>query len=778
MGVAPVRDERPGNGPAVETAPRRTCLHRPLFKFLAVLLFLSFLLPTQAAPVGAAPPPRLRVAAAGPWLETAGGARVFVYGVNYQGPPDQAWQMWQPTKFDRARIAQDFGRMRAGGYTAARIFVQAPLNADLAANRFDKLDYVLDQADAAGLRLVLTLADYGESRAEALAARAGQLAKRYAGRGTILAWDLKNEPQFGTFGAAVYPQGQPVPLLDRGLVGRMGERLTPEQARAWRATEDGKALTPTRFGDGDAHVWANAVAYYREYLDAAADWAGDASGRSSGDFATASEGAKWRPFLAALSDTMLIWLAPQVEAIRAADPAALVTVGYNNVILSTQPANARLQVQSFHRFPTPGGGQWRALFAALDSVQRAFPATPVLLEEFGYSNGTRAGGRVDEDQTAAHETAVWLELARRGLAGGLKWMLYDFEQGANPYENGFGALRGDGSPKPAYQAGQALTAAGAWGVKSVDITSGGADLAFVARGPGLLVTAGPQRLPEMSIGVEAGGLVVAIRPAGGSRLTLTATGRADLLIDTRALLGVAPERARPESPSGRAPASRIEGGRLVLSLAPGAPVGLRGLADRPTGRAAPVAGPAGQVRFFPETGHNLIFGFKGYWERNGGLAIYGYPITEEFREVNPADGEEYTVQYFQRARFEYHPEHKGTPYEVELGLLGRQLTAGREDEAPFQRLSGLTDTPQRRFFAATGHTLAGGFRLYWERNGGLAQFGYPTSEEFTEVNPADGKSYTVQYFERARFEYHPEHKGTPYEVELGLLGWQIVQSGE
>jgi hypothetical protein len=28
----------------------------------------------------------------------------------------------------------------------------------------------------------------------------------------------------------------------------------------------------------------------------------------------------------------------------------------------------------------------------------------------------------------------------------------------------------------------------------------------------------------------------------------------------------------------------------------------------------------------------------------------------------------------------------------------------------------------------------------------------------------------VQYFERARFEYHPEFKGTPHEVLLGHLG--------
>ncbi len=38
----------------------------------------------------------------------------------------------------------------------------------------------------------------------------------------------------------------------------------------------------------------------------------------------------------------------------------------------------------------------------------------------------------------------------------------------------------------------------------------------------------------------------------------------------------------------------------------------------------------------------------------------------------------------------------------------------------------------------------------------------------------DGNTYLVQYFERARFEYHPEHKGTPYEVQLGQFGRRVL----
>jgi hypothetical protein len=59
---------------------------------------------------------------------------------------------------------------------------------------------------------------------------------------------------------------------------------------------------------------------------------------------------------------------------------------------------------------------------------------------------------------------------------------------------------------------------------------------------------------------------------------------------------------------------------------------------------------------------------------------------------------------------------------------------------------------------------------YWNRMGGLPQFGYPTSQPFMERSREDGKEYLVQYFQRQRFEYHPEHRGTEYEVQLGRLG--------
>ncbi len=142
---------------------------------------------------------------------------------------------------------------------------------------------------------------------------------------------------------------------------------------------------------------------------------------------------------------------------------------------------------------------------------------------------------------------------------------------------------------------------------------------------------------------------------------------------------------------------------------------------------------------------------------------FGYPVTRVF-EVGGR-----RVQYFERARFEWHPEN-ADPYKVQLGLLTEYLTLDRT----FPR---GTPRPGAVYFAETGHNLGGVFLQYWRARGGLASFGYPISEELREINQADGKEYTVQYFERARFEYHPENAGTPFVVLLGLMGREVINGG-
>jgi hypothetical protein len=59
--------------------------------------------------------------------------------------------------------------------------------------------------------------------------------------------------------------------------------------------------------------------------------------------------------------------------------------------------------------------------------------------------------------------------------------------------------------------------------------------------------------------------------------------------------------------------------------------------------------------------------FRAFYEQNGGLLLFGYPISAGLSEQAP-DGTPLTVQYFERARFERTPDGQ-----VQLGLLGREF---------------------------------------------------------------------------------------------------------
>jgi hypothetical protein len=194
--------------------------------------------------------------------------------------------------------------------------------------------------------------------------------------------------------------------------------------------------------------------------------------------------------------------------------------------------------------------------------------------------------------------------------------------------------------------------------------------------------------------------------------------------------------------------------------------GIGGPPPNPNPQPQPTAPPNPQPggctgRFFAETGKCVNGPFLSYWNNHGGLAINGFPISDQFTETLE-DGKPYTVQYFERVRMELHPEN-APPFDVLLGQFGRRIHPA---DPP------VTAKPGARFFVETGHNLEGSFLTYWAANGGLPQFGYPISEEFVETLE-DGKPYTVQYFERARFEHHPEN-APPFDVLLGQFGRRIL----
>ncbi len=168
--------------------------------------------------------------------------------------------------------------------------------------------------------------------------------------------------------------------------------------------------------------------------------------------------------------------------------------------------------------------------------------------------------------------------------------------------------------------------------------------------------------------------------------------------------------------------------------------------------------PVAQVVYFPTTGHHLSnrAGFLDFWRANGQLLTFGMPISEELI----IDGR--IVQYFQRARFEYHPEYVGAPLQVQLGLIGREWLEVQSMIPP----SG-SQTGDGIFFPETGYTLRGEFLEFWQRFGGLSRFGFPISAELE----ADGA--IVQYFERARFRYRPDALNLFLRQQQGVYGLDL-----
>src|SRR5829696_3225760 len=85
--------------------------------------------------------------------------------------------------------------------------------------------------------------------------------------------------------------------------------------------------------------------------------------------------------------------------------------------------------------------------------------------------------------------------------------------------------------------------------------------------------------------------------------------------------------------------------------------------------AAPERGTWAQVsqRCFPETSFCIAGRIREFWEQNGGLAVFGFPIAAQQEEL--IEGQPFQAQWFERTRLELHPEN-ARPYDVLLWRLG------------------------------------------------------------------------------------------------------------
>jgi hypothetical protein len=414
------------------------------------------------------------------------------------------------------------------------------------------------------------------------------------------------------------------------------------------------------------------------------------------------------------------------DTIKAVDPTARVLapavsgVGTTDEWLAALPAD-KYDILAIHLYTEPDFLNDRRYsyydqgLPNLAAVVARHGNKPVWITEFGFSSQGGPQGWYVGDDGAQARYLVQQVAETLAFTGGLKierMMPYVF----NDHE-GFELVHGWTNPKPAYAAFQTLSAqlAGATPVGRVDAGAGVFAFRFAR--------------DDRQIDI--------VWSAGGGTATLPSAGDAEVYT--------------------------LSGSRSVVGLT-GAEVRIPVGAD-PVYVVYPSGGDPGAFtgagRQFPETGKAVRGPFLAYWQANGGLAINGLPISGEMTQVLE-DGKPYRVQYFERARLEWHPEIADPQYRVLLGQFGRRLRPADPAVAP---LVG------QRFFGETGHNLGGDFRAYWEAHGGLTQFGFPISEEFEE-RLDDGNVYRVQYFERARFEWHPEN-APAHQVLLGQFGRRV-----
>jgi hypothetical protein len=602
----------------------------------AALLLLLILITSSAHSADAAPEgePSHAAGVESGRLALPGRGATFLLAVNYEGPADRAWQMWEDGQYDAELIDADMRRAKDAGFSAVRVFVQPTLVKEAQANRWDKLDSFFAIAQKQGLSVILAFYDYADRDLAKVAEVDGKIAAHLAGNPALLAYDLKNEPHYSDLSAAIYPGGAKSPI--------QGDKA------------------------------ADTLKSYQDFIAKGGSWVTERNYLvSTLDYMDAPEGRKWDGLLASVNASLAMWLQPQVDAIRKVDNKHPITVAYSDVALAKLPANGALDYITIHRYPNASGKALDGVSKTMNNLRTAFKDKPVLLGEFGFSNDG-----MSSEESANYEMAMYMELLSEGLAGGGKWMLNDFPKGFNPKQNAYGAYTGDGAAKPVIA-----------GVRGL------AD--YLSRNPaprGELYQPDKQA-PNYRWAYEADdALIVSAAAYQGTRLSFNAdklsqlflswsdpktmriysTSRTELDVDPAALvrdsgMGGGYTLARIEG-NGKSPVpvavngSRVkvtlDGGRFYeLSLprsqnaansarpqdydvsnghfytqANGRPLGANGSGFAVTDE--------GGVRFWSE------------FQRLGGVDVVGYPVTQRF----VLDG--FTTQAFQKGVLQWRPEVK------------------------------------------------------------------------------------------------------------------------
>src|SRR5205823_4410293 len=116
----------------------------------------------------------------------------------------------------------------------------------------------------------------------------------------------------------------------------------------------------------------------------------------------------------------------------------------------------------------------------------------------------------------------------------------------------------------------------------------------------------------------------------------------------------------------------------------------------PVSGTLPLSGTTVIIERLPITAIDIHF--SRVWRAKGGLVIFGLPLTQPITQPNGV-----IVQYFERARLEFHPDLAGTRYAVLIGLLGVELGYS----SPVTTTVAPTSTAELAWYFPATHHLVG-----------------------------------------------------------------------
>ena len=400
-------------------------------------------------------------------------------------------------------------------------------------------------------------------------------------------------------------------------------------------------------------------------------------------------------------DIEIKWLTDMAAEVRRLDPNHLLTVGvsqFDNLFVSdgkgapalgAKPSGPTLadlsDFLSFHSY-NAGNMDWQIAYIKDHSNK------PIVLQETGWPSGPPCQ---QPDYSESQQVTLYnlvLQAARKAdLAGVLQWQLWDLPPGASGgggRETGddyFGLLRRDGTWKaamPLFRDGWPGSGASAGADPLPSVTT--SQLPYTVRPPKPVPTdpnyQPPYYFPETGHYIwntfrdywkHFGGLPVFGYPITEQRKE----GDYWVQYFERARFEYHPENQR-KVPNWDQLDKNAKLSFLIQLTRLGAD-----RVDQATGaKGFPKIDPsqvAAGATYFPETGHSISGKVGDYWKTHNGITNFGYPLSEAFQEVSQTNGKTYLVQYFERTRLEYHPENAGSPYEILLGLMGRELLASK-----------------------------------------------------------------------------------------------------